>query len=209
MAKSNQALEAAAAMRANDTGLETHPAPKPPAPAARPDPIEHKEKRELLQPRPANQATIVQAARTKKSINESRIQIAGYLHNQFDVTAEQDTTLEDVLEVDYWKHIAGKLKPLDQITVISEDGTWYARLLVISTDRLWARMYKLEYHDLTKSYENMPKTQEDEYDITWTTISKFGIRKKGNEGKGLLKDGFNTKLEAYQWLDGHLKTLNS
>lgn len=144
----------------------------------------------------------------KLVLQVSRFALQGSLHNKWDVTAEAGTTLEDVLETDYWKHVAAQIRPHDEITVIAEDGSWRAVLFVVGADRLWARVYKLEYHDLTAAYEGMPKTQEEEYNVLYSSIKKFYIFKKGNEGMPPLKDGFQTRLEAYQWLDGYLKTLN-
>lgn len=161
----------------------------------------------LAKAQPVSQAA--EAKRVKKAISETRVALQGYLHNAWDITVERGTVLEDVLDTDYWKHIAVKLRPHDMLHVISEDGTWYARLLVISCDRLWARVFKIEHHDLTASYKDMPKTQEEEYEVTWTSIGKYALCKKGCQGLPALKDGFQTKLEAYTWLEGHLRSINS
>lgn len=150
----------------------------------------------------------IAAVRPKKNLSQNRISLAGYLHQTYDVTAERGTELIDIIEPDFWKHVAAKLRPYDTIHVLAEDGSWYARLLVVSADRLWAKVYKLEFHDLTSASKNRPQTQEEEYDVTWTAFGKFAVQKKGNEGLPPLKDGFQTKLEAFTWLDGHLKTLN-
>lgn len=162
-----------------------------------------------LTPAKSVTAQMIPIPRPKKAISEARIQLQGNWHNAWDVTVERGTILEDVLDTDYWKHIAVKLRPHDTIEVLAEDGSWYARLLVINADRLWARVFKLEYHDLTNSHEGMPKTQEEEYDITWTSMGKYALIKKGGQGLPSLKDGFQTKLEALTWLDGHLRTLNN
>lgn len=154
-------------------------------------------------------APALDAPKSNRKLSNNRIQLVGYLHNSWDVTVERGTTLADVMNPEFWVHTASQLKPHDNVQVLSEDGTWIARLLVISADRLWAKMYKLEYHDLTAAYGNMPKTQEEEYEVSWTVIGKYAVLKRSLPGQPPLKDGFQTKLDAYQWLDGHLKSLNS
>lgn len=147
-------------------------------------------------------------ARIKRTGQPARLQIKGYLHNSWDFTAERGTLVTDVLDPDFWKHTAGQFKPFDEVTVIAEDGAWKAYLTVAACDKQWARMFLEAHYDLTASYENMPKTQWEEFEICWTVMGKYGVRKKGNGGLPVLKDGFETQIDAYTWLDGHLKTLN-
>lgn len=178
----------------------------PAQPSATPQPVA--EKVATVEAVATTPAPSVAPVRAKRQLAMPRLQLSGYLHNSWDVTVDRDTALTDVLQHDFWVHVANKFKPHDTITVISEDGAWYARLLVINADRLWAKMYLLESHDLTSSYKDMPLTQEEEYDTPWTSLGKYAIVKKNQHGLPPLKDGFQTKFEAFAWLDGHLKTIN-
>lgn len=157
----------------------------------------------------ANTAPAPAAPKLTKKLPNARIQVSGYLHNKWDVTADRGTLLEDVLNPDYWTHVASQFKPQDQIEVLCEDGSWYARLIVINADRLWAKCYKLEFHDLTTGFENMPSRMEEDYVVDWNAIGRYFIYKKSQRGEPPLKDGFETRLEAYQWLDGHLKSIKT
>lgn len=151
----------------------------------------------------------IAAPTRKRTLSITRMRTAGYLHNTWDVTVEHGTTVDDVKSPDFWRHVAAQFKLLDQITVVCEDGSWEASLRVLLCDALWAKVGVRSYHDWTKVNTDVPRRQEEDYDISWNVIGNFTITKKGLEGQPPVKDGFHTKLEAYQWLDGHLKTLNA
>ena len=150
----------------------------------------------------------VKAYVTSRRLPVARMVLAGYLHNNWDVTTERGTTVEDLLCPEYWAHVAANLRPHDQIHAISEDGSWYARLIVINADRLWAKLHVLEKHDLSASREDMPQAQEEAYEVVWlSAMAKYAVIRRAD--RAALKEGFQTKLEAFQWLDGYLKTLNN
>lgn len=131
----------------------------------------------------------------------------GYTRNSWEFIAARGVTLADVIIPEYWLHFAQQLRPNDKIEVICEDGTWYAQLLVINADRTWAKVHVLSHHDLTQARSDTPARAEDEYDVDWTPSGKWTITKKSQKGQPPLKDGFLSRLEAYQWLDGHIKSI--
>lgn len=143
-----------------------------------------------------------------KHLSPNSISELGYLRNSWDVIAARGVTIANVILPEYWLHVATKLRPTDKIEVIAEDGTWYAQLLVVNADRTWAKVFVLMHHDLTKATENTPARAEDEYDVEWTPAGKWTITKKTQKGQPPLKDGFLSRLEAYQWLDGHIKSIS-
>lgn len=149
------------------------------------------------------------APATKLTAPLPRVRLEGYWHTRFDYSVPRGTNHADLLRPDYWQHVASQFKQGDTITARAEDGSWRADFEVVSADRLWAKVFQLGFWDLTKSHENMPKTQEEEYDVLYSPMDKFFIIKKGQENLPALKTGFQTKLEAYQWLDGHLKAINT
>lgn len=196
----NDALEAIGA--GSEPAVANKVEPKAPTPvAAVKEPTLAEKQAVFVKP-----GEVTQMKRTTSAMR-FRLRSAGELHNVWDETAQRGTTLEDVKDKDYWKHVARNIKPHDEIIVISEDGAWRAHLFVNNADVVWAVVTVLDYKDLAN--QERPQTQEEEYDITWTSFGKFAITKKGNEHLGPLKDGFQTKVEAYTWLDGHLKTINA
>lgn len=183
--------------------ISTNPGPHAPAESSvKTAPPARNEEVSNVQPK-------AQAALAKLTAPLPRVRLEGYLHNKFDYSVPRGTNHAELLRPDYWQHVANQFKQGDTITARAEDGSWRADLEVVSADRLWAKVYMLGFWDLTKSHENMPKTQEEEYDVLYSPMDKFFIIKKGQENLPALKTGFQTKLEAYQWLDGHLKAINT
>lgn len=140
------------------------------------------------------------------ALNQTRLSEASFRRTEWCVTAPQGTIFEDILVTDYWRNVGQMLKPCDMIDVVTEDGAWYARLIVISSDRLWAKVTTILHVDLTAAKRDMPSTDFDNHDIIWKgPMSKFAVIRK--KDSAALKDGFTSKLDAMQWLDGHLKSL--
>lgn len=137
---------------------------------------------------------------------DARMKLADFQRNRFVVTPEKGVEVNDLLQPAYWAHIATKFRPYDEVTVIPEDGSFYAKLLVIACDRLWAKMHLLEDHDLTPTRKDMPQVEFDGYAVEWKgPLSRFAAIRK-SDGV-VLKDLFQNQLEGWQWLDGYMKTL--
>lgn len=64
----------------------------------------------------------------------------------FVVTAEIGTTIEQVMKPEFWANTAGKFNLFDHVEVRCEDGSWVADFLVLGAGRNWARLHlKAEY----------------------------------------------------------------
>ena len=83
------------------------------------------------------------------AIHDGRFAAAEYERSTWVITAEEGTIPEDVLNADYYAHVAAKLSPYDRIEVRANDGTWVAELLVLDVSRLWAKVHALHLHKLT------------------------------------------------------------
>lgn len=139
-------------------------------------------------------------------LTEPRIQESSFMRTSWFVTAQPNTKVSDLLDVEFWRHVASKFKPLDIIEAVTEDGLWYARLLVVSCDRVWAKVKLLEEHDLTAEAKEMPTSSNDDYVVKWKgPLAKYCVVRKSD---GItLKDGLTSQLDGLQWLEGHLKSL--
>ncbi len=62
-----------------------------------------------------------------------RFEMAAAARNVHRFVLPADHKIEDMLETDYWTHVAAKLRALDHIEVNPDDGSFYAELLVRST----------------------------------------------------------------------------
>lgn len=78
--------------------------------------------------------------RIKEAQYERRVWVAMPPHN---------TPFEKLLDPNYWAHIATKLKQWDRIEVQPDGFTFFAELLVVDSDRTWAKVRVLRYVDLS------------------------------------------------------------
>lgn len=82
------------------------------------------------------------------SINPTRMRLAEYDRQDWVCNAELGTTVEDILKVEFWTHMAALMKPYDHIEVRIDDGSWVAFLIVTACDRNWAKVQLLSKHQL-------------------------------------------------------------
>jgi len=61
------------------------------------------------------------------------------------VTADEGTTIDDVLKPTYWAHVTRGLLPGHEIKVMCADGSWWAHLLVRSAGATQATVHKMNY----------------------------------------------------------------
>lgn len=139
-------------------------------------------------------------------LNQTRLKESGFVRNVWSVTPPAGEPFKNLASPEYWCHIGAMLKPGDRIDAMPEDGTWFAELLVLSSARLWAKVHVLSHHDLQGAKEDMPLTDDENHTVSWKgPIAKFAVIRKSDST--IIKEGFSTKLDGYQWLEGHLKSL--
>lgn len=171
-----------------------------PAPAPKPDPVATKPEPTIAeQPTPEPEETNVVELRESRpaKLKEHRMDLAEYKRNVFQVVPDAGALPEDLLEPEYWTHVARKLKPGDIIEAISEDSTWEAEYRVLYSDRSQAKM-SLRWS--TKLEKVNPEDMSDgrhhvEYKGAvdkWCVISK-----KNNQ---TVRGGFVQSSEAILWM---------
>lgn len=138
---------------------------------------------------------------------EKELQLTQHAQLSYTHAVSESTKFEELLKPDYWAHVAQKFRPHTVITVIPEDGSYWAELLVVSCDRLWARVAVLRHYDLTE-VETSPEASAsgvDAFEIQWKGPTKKHcvVRKSDN---AIVNEGIQTKADARLWIDGHVKT---
>lgn len=135
-------------------------------------------------------------------IYNDRFRVADSTLGRFDAKVEAGTTKDDILRPEYWSHVAELMTPWSEITVRTDDGTWYAKLLVLDCGRGWAKMQLLNMWSLTTvdvaQSQSSPGTADD-YDIIW----KGGTRKHIVQRKSdqvVIHEGEHRKDSASAWL---------
>lgn len=85
---------------------------------------------------------------------------ADYVRTHWVLNCPVGTKRSDILRPEYWSHVAMLIKPHDRIEARCEDGSFFGEYLVLSRDRVWAKLYELSFHDLTQAVKATAKQVE-------------------------------------------------
>lgn len=143
---------------------------------------------------------------TQLAHNRFQLNKSGFVTNEWVADPESKTPFDAVLEPQYWAHVSAKMRPYDEVIVRAEDGSYYARLLVQDAGRLFAKVAVIEKYDLTAvevgGLDAVPSGHEIKFagpHAKWRVVRL--------SDRAPLKDKFETKGQAQQWLVEHLKGL--
>ena len=119
---------------------------------------------------------------------------------------EAKVTRKDLLEPQYWAHVANKLRPKDKIEVFSEDDSFYATYVVVAAEKTWARLHELSYHNLGQS-QLSPEQQahiRQDYEIKSRGPKKWSVLRKSD--RAVLQENMHSEADAEKWLTIHLNS---
>jgi hypothetical protein len=120
-------------------------------------------------------------------------------------TAFEHTNPEDLLQPEYWAHVATKLTPRSRIEAWADDGSWMAEYVVLEAGRNWARLHLLTVHHFTSA--DIAQTLADRmspYEITHRgPHAKWSVIRKSD--RQVLSEGYETARGAAEYMDERLK----
>ena len=135
----------------------------------------------------------------------TNVEFSEHTRREYVCYPEPGTTIEDVTKLTYWTYVADKFEPLNTwLDVISQDGTWVARLLVVACERNWAKLQIIYYHEIEGGDVISPSEQ---YDINFIPAHRWRIVRKSDHE--VMQKGFSAKSEAVSWLDDYIRTTES
>ena len=141
-------------------------------------------------------------------IDPSRFALAEHKNQDWVMTVEEGTSLDDVMKPEFMANIASQLRPYDRIRVRIDTGEWYAELLVVDCARTWVHTHKLFYVKFTKEEGDGKSSASptDEYVVQFRGPHlKFSVLRKSD--KSVLQEGMSSKAEANAWLENYLRAL--
>jgi hypothetical protein len=159
---------------------------------------------------PAKTATEVAAApaAAKKRavvIDPQRMQNAEYLRRDWVLTAEEGTTVDDVLDPSYWAHVAGQLTEYDRIEVRVDTGEYLLEMLVKQKGRNWAQVALLHHHDLVGDVKTGDVGGE-EFEAIWKgPLLKWCAMRKAD--KQILEQKLGSREAAMAWINSYERTV--
>lgn len=116
------------------------------------------------------------------------------------VNAEVGTTVEDVMQPQFWAHVAADMQPYDRVEVLLETGEWLLELIAIGVGRNWVQMHLAQKYDLAPLSEALPSATK--HKIEWKGPQhKFAVIRIADSQK--IQDGFASRGEASAWLSNH------
>jgi hypothetical protein len=139
-------------------------------------------------------------------LHPARCAETAYVNNNWTITVETGVTLENILEPEFLSNMASQMHPYDRICVRTDDGDWYAELLILSCGRTWVKAIKLMEIQLTP-VDVVPLDAEgaDKYRIMnrGPHLQFCVIRKVDG---ATIKEQLPSRLTAQNWLQEFLKT---
>ena len=136
----------------------------------------------------------------KKIAKPTAIELAEYTKSVWQIMPTVETKIEDLLNPDYWAHVARKVNPGDRIEAIPEDRHYFAEFFVLAASTNWIKVKLLRKVVLIEDNDNSTVAG---YNIQFAGAHKWRIRM----GDEVLSKGHDDKEAATNWLMDHMKTV--
>jgi hypothetical protein len=133
-----------------------------------------------------------------KPIMEGRLGLEVEKSNRWRVDVPMGVTPEDCLDESFWRHVATKFRPGDEIVVLPDNMEWKLVLHVVGAGRLYAHVVKEELYKLAPLEQavHLPSI----YEVSFKgTHHKWAVVRGGKP----LKDGFETEGLARRYAQNH------
>lgn len=140
------------------------------------------------------------------SLHASRFAQADQKFNRWTIVQPVGETVDNCLDPGYWAHVASKLRVGDEIRVLNDEMTHYALLLVVASERLWAKVVVLSQMPLAAAGAK----PDDGYVLETEFAGPHHMHRvyRVRDGqKDILSHGHATKDAAMKWAAEHLKTI--
>lgn len=151
------------------------------------------------------------------SLSTDRLALLETMSLVHDALIPADVHPLHLLEPAFWAHSATKLAPWHEIRARAEDGSWMGRYVVLSSDRTWAKVKCIAFHEFAPILAlepEQPKGPEDSTEATpdvQAVIDAHKVTHRGPKGhsvirasdKAVLVENLPTKADAELWLRNH------
>jgi len=141
----------------------------------------------------------------------ARVQYSETARNSFFITIPAETPIDAVLQPAYWKHVSKKFSPYTRIEVVTDDGEYFAELLVLNAGDNWAVVKKLSYHDLNNVADIKEAEKHNGLELKYRGPHyKWCVMRKNPENNQMdvIKEGFDRKEEAARELAQYARTIS-
>ena len=132
----------------------------------------------------------------------NRLSLAEYKRNLHRVTVDAGTKFDEVLIPEFWSHAVNGLRNGDRIEVLSADGAFFGELLVLSVQQKAVVVKAINYVDfrVAGKEETNSKKEKPKFKIEYKgNINKYCVIRIAD--KEIIKEGFDLKDQAIEWLE--------
>lgn len=144
-------------------------------------------------------------ARAVLALKEDRWQLKEHRNPGHWICVPAGVTIEDVLQPPFWANVARKLRSSTTIEVHWDDASQFAEVYCVSAGRNWASVSLLRHVKLERAI--LPQ-QASAYQITFNgPVDRFRIMRLSDNA--VIRAGFQSEIEARQWLDQYLRNLQA
>lgn len=138
-------------------------------------------------------------------VDPQRMQVAEYVRREWVVTAEEGTSVDDIVHPGYWTHMARQLALYDRIEVRIDTGEFLLELLVKSVGPNWAQVAVLHHHDLAGVAADESDARSELEVLFKGPIRKWSVVRKSDGD--ILHEKEETKLAASNWAAQYESTI--
>jgi hypothetical protein len=149
-------------------------------------------------------AVLAEKPKSNPMLSPGRLQPFAHRNQIHNLTAEENTPFEAVLDPQYYAHLAPKLRMYDEIRVTTDEGAYYARLLVLAVGQTWAKVRKLEFFDLMESESAAPADPMNPYYVKFRgPVLKWSMLRRADNA--VIREGMETRGEAERYMGDHVR----
>jgi hypothetical protein len=135
---------------------------------------------------------------TAKPINEGRIGLEVEKSNRWRADVPMGVTPEDCLDESFWRHVAIRFRPGDEIVCMPDNMAWKLVLHVVGAGRLYAHVVKESLFEMAPLEQAI--VLPSIYEIKFLgSHHKWGVIRESKP----LKDGFETEALARRYAQNH------
>ena len=141
------------------------------------------------------------------ALHQSRFALASFKFNVYSVVIPEGDTLEDCQKPEYWAHVASKLRAGDEIRVVNDQSSLYARFYVLEAGNIWAKVAVIESAVLSAS---VPASVGDGVKIEVKFAGphhRWRVTRLMGGNREILQANFETEDTAKAWAADYVKTI--
>ena len=138
---------------------------------------------------------------TKKQVKRpTSIEESVSARNIWQVKPEIAAEVKDLLDPNYWAHVARRMRAGDRIEAVPDDRHYFAEFFVLAAATNWAKLVLIREVTLIKDNKAVEK---DGYIVKFAGRHRWRVEKGGE----ILSKNHDDQKSAAAWLANHIKDM--